>query len=141
MPKPVLSDSLFNADDVATAVLAEANLQVTNNDLGVTNISADFTLNSAVWSQNQGLKAYHFNGFVFFNTRVRASSTPSGGTTIYTISSDYTPDAEYSTPAVGLNADSAGQVQFRSDGTIKMWDPVNSGASFFDLCFSGWYRI
>ena len=46
MPKPVLSDSLFNADDVATAILDEANLQVTNQNLGVTDITSSFVINS-----------------------------------------------------------------------------------------------
>tara|TARA_Y100001938_G_scaffold150097_1_gene239599 strand:- start:1209 stop:1640 length:432 start_codon:yes stop_codon:yes gene_type:complete len=142
MPKPILSDSLFNADDVATAILNKANLQIANNNLAVTDISSSFTLNSSIFTEQQGLQAYHFNGFVFINSRFKADSTPSAGTKIYDIASDYTPNGIYSTPAVGIDSDTVGQIQFRdSDSTIKMWDPVNAGDSIFFLCFSGFYRI
>ena len=84
MPKPVLSDSLFNADDVATAILSEANLQVTNQDLGVTDISSAFVL-STNWNTWQGHRAYKFNGFVFIWMGTYKGSSASNGEVWMTI--------------------------------------------------------
>ena len=64
MPKPVLSDSLFNADDVATAILESANISVTNQDFAVVDRTSEFT-NQSDMSVN-AKKFFSFNGFMFF---------------------------------------------------------------------------
>ena len=69
MPKPVLSDSLFNADDVATALVNNYNLAVSNQDFAVTEISSNFSLETG-WDSLY-VKAFAFNGFVFINLECR----------------------------------------------------------------------
>ena len=75
MPKPVLSDSLFNADDVATAILSEANLQVANSDLGVTDITSSFVRDSNWVSSLGNDKCFKFMDFVFYNIGAYRAST------------------------------------------------------------------
>jgi hypothetical protein len=141
MPKPVLSDSLFNADDVATAVLSEANLQIANSNLGVTDISSSFTLNTSTWGHNSE-HMYLFNGFVFLSSYLTSSSTPSSNTVIYSISnSDYRPIERYRFPATGYQADSGSSVEIRTDGDIVIKDPTNTGDTTYFVVINGWYRI
>ena len=141
MPKPVLSDSLFNADDVATAVLSEANLQIANSNLGVTDISSHFTLQSG-WT----VTAPHFlffNGFVWWSGFYRHSTgTPSSGSTIITIdNSDYRPQTQWRLPAIGYQADSGSRVEINSNGNIEIHDPLNAGSGTFYIVTSYFWNV
>lgn len=142
MPKPVLSDSLFNADDVATAVLAEANLQVANSSLGVTDISNKFDLNSSDWSHETTAKhGFYFNGFVYFTSYFLRSNVPSSGTVIYTINdSDYYPHAVYYLPATGWQGDSGSRVQVQTNGQIIIKDPYEAVGNGYYIVVNGWWR-
>lgn len=142
MPKPVLSDSLFNADDVATAVLAEANLQVANSSLGVTDISNVFDLNSSVWTHDPNSKhGFYFNGFVFFTAYFYASNVPASNTVIYSISnSDYRPHAVYNLPGTGWQGDSASRVEVRTNGDIVIKDPYEAVGNGYYITVNGWWR-
>tara|TARA_R100000278_G_scaffold4613_1_gene7698 strand:+ start:353 stop:781 length:429 start_codon:yes stop_codon:yes gene_type:complete len=141
MPKPVLSDSLFNADDVATAILSEANLQVANSNLGVTDISSSFVLNSNTWSQTNP-HMYYFNGFVFVSAYLSTSSTPATNTVIWNISDpSYRPISTYSFPATGYQGDVPSQIEFRISGEVVVKDPVNVSSSTYYNTINGWYRI
>ena len=145
MPKPVLSDSLFNADDVATAVLAEANLQVTNNDLGVSDITDQFTVNSN-WltggTYPNKLIAYHFNGFVFFGLHIyKQNATPTTGEVIVTIdNADYRPGTTFSAPTVSHEGDTAMHVQILTNGDITINYAVNAGGSNFSVLVNCFWR-
>ena len=140
MPKPVLSDSLFNAGDVATAVLAEADLQVTNEDLGVTDISSSFSHNSN-WTFH-AFDAFSFNGFVFIQGQVSTSSTPSGSNlTFSTITNtDYRPSSNTVFPTISYEGDTGNFVKIYTDGSVFISSPVNVGASMYQVVFNGFYR-
>ena len=141
MPKPVLSDSLFNADDVAEAVLAEANLQITNNQLGVSDISSNFTLQAGFQWVNPHV--LFFNGFVFFSGYFRhGGGTPASGEIFVTIdSSSYRPSNIFSCPGVGYQADSGNHIQFKTNGDIIISDPVNQGTSDFYFTINCVYHV
>lgn len=142
MPKPVLSDSLFNADDVATAVLAEANLQITNSNLGVTDKSSLFTIQSG-WNANV-LEAYSFNGFMFVSSYfTHAGSTPANEETIWYINdSNFHPSQEVLMPSISHQGDYALSIKFQTDGNVKVRMPVNAGAdtTWYGI-INGWYRF
>ena len=140
MPKPVLSDSLFNADDVATAVLNEANLSVTNQDFGVVDRSSEFTADS-YWSLVYNKNFYSFNGFMFFNfSAYKANATPSNWQIIFTVSTDYAPNNDYVAPTIGYQADSAEYVLFKSNGDIQVNNPYNPSSHYY-VVVNGWYRF
>jgi hypothetical protein len=142
MPKPVLSDSLFNADNVATAILSEANLQVTNENLGVSDISSEFNLNSSVWNEARKHMIY-FNGFIFLSSYLYASGgTPATNTVIYSVSnSDYHPTTQWSLPAHGYQNDNGSSVQVQTNGDLIIKDPGQSGgSSTFYIILTGVYH-
>jgi len=87
MPKPVLSDSLFNADDVATAVLQQSNLSIANENLGVTDVSSSYSIagNGFVMFTGENILAFKFNGFVFMQWSIVWPDTVTDGATIITI--------------------------------------------------------
>jgi hypothetical protein len=143
MPKPVLSDSLFNADDVATAVLAEANLQVTNQDLGVTSHGSSIATLSSGWGHQVTANFYSFNGFMFFSfVCEHAGGSPAHAETFLTINdSDYYPIADFSCPSISYQGDNAYRIQINTSGEFKVLDPGNSGASSFYICCNAHYRF
>jgi len=141
MPKPVLSDSLFNADDVATAVLAEANLQVANSNLGVTDIGSHFTVGAGWAGQYQ--KFLYFNGFVFWaGYYFHSGGAPSGGETFLTIdNADYRPSVLWRLPAHGYQGDSGSRIEVNTNGDIKIMDPYNVGSATFYLTVSHFWNV
>ena len=142
MPKPVLSDSLFNADDVATAVLNKANLSISNASLGVSDVSSIISLES-IWSVNEtDVQAYHFMGFVFLHLNVYTSSTVANQTSVATITdSNYYPSKMIAMPTVAYQVDTSHQLQINTNGTIKIAYPDNQGSSTYFLCCNGFYKI
>ena len=140
MPKPVLSDSLFNADDVATAILSEANLQISSSDLGVVDRASKFVVDS-YWSTINYKNVYSFNGFMFFSfTAFKANATPSNGQIIFTIDSNFVPNAPYVTPTIGYQADSAEHVIFQTNGNVEVHNPNNPSSHYY-VVVNGWYRF
>lgn len=78
MPRPVLSETTFNSDNVATSILQQANLQIANSNLGVSDISSHFTVQSGWAAYNEHF--LFFNGFVWWSGYyIHAGSTPTGG--------------------------------------------------------------
>jgi hypothetical protein len=141
MPKPILSDSLFNADDVATAVLAEANLQISNNNLGTTDISDQFTIQTGfIWNNKHVL---FFNGFVFFSGYfTHNSGTPNNQETFVTIdNSDYRPQSHYVCNSIGYQADSSNRIIIAPNGNMQIYDPVNPGISTFHFTINFVYNV
>jgi hypothetical protein len=141
MPKPVLSDSLFNADDVATAVLAEANLQVTNSDLGVVDRESIFVVQSGFSLGRKQM--FSFNGFMFImGLGSHPNGTPTNGETIIQISdSDFYPSQPYAMPLTGHQADASEGLILNTNGSIEVHNPVNVGANHYYFGFNGWYRF
>ena len=144
MPKPVLSDSLFNADDVATAILQEANLQITNSVLGVTDRSSLLSYTSG-WSDadsNIVPKLFTFNGFAFISAMCYHSGTPGATEQFMTISdTDYAPDQTYALPTASFQGDTAQSVQITTNGEIKVYYPLNESDSGYSINFNGFYRF
>ena len=141
MPKPVLSDSLFNADDVATAVLAEANLQIANSNLGVSDISSSVTLQSG-WTVSH-LKFLYFNGFVFWGGFfTHGGGTPANNEAIATIDdANYRPTEIWRCQAIGFQTDSGSNVRILTNGRIEIEDPVNTGHTNFYVQINNFYHI
>lgn len=141
MPKPVLSDSLFNADDVATAVAQEANLQVANENLGVVDRSSLFTKNSSWIDNSHSIRAYSFNGFMFVNINIYSGSTPGSGTEMYQINdSNYYPTIFFTAPTVSYEGDLAFAVYIQTNGQIQIAHPLNPGQSAFHVVSNFFYR-
>lgn len=140
MPKPVLSDSLFNADDVATAILSEANLQISNSNLGVTDISSSFSHNSN-WSFS-GFHAFKFNGFVFIAGQASTSSTPSGNDLTMSTITDSTvrPTSDTAMPTASYEGDTGNFVKVYTTGEVFISAPINVGSGAFYVVFNGFYR-
>ena len=143
MPKPVLSDSLFNADDVATAVLAEANLQVTNNDLGVVDRSSIFQYKTG-FGQHFDKVAYSFNGFMFISMGIihNGSGITDGESPFEITDSDFYPIANHVFPTVSHQGDTANSLQIQSNGQVTIYSPVDSGnAGAWLGIINGFYRF
>lgn len=136
MPKPVLSDSLFNADDVATAVLAEANLQVANENLGVSIITTNFYSVTSGWTLETS-NVWTFNSIVFFNFICRHTGTPGSSEVFLTIQdSDYHPDTAHVFNTSSFEGDTAWHVQLTTNGEFKIRDPFDTGSSglYYIVC-------
>jgi len=138
MPKPVLSDTSFNADDVATAILQEANLQVTNQQLGVTTVT-DLLSNKISGLAISNELVYSFNGFIFISMTFDISS-PSDPTTLATINSNYTPITNFFFPVVGYQGDTSNHVVFKSNNDLILSAPTNVGSSHYFGTINGFYR-
>lgn len=141
MPKPVLSDSLFNADDVATAVLAEANLQITNDNLGVSVISSIHSLEPG-WSVSS-FRLIYFNGFVYWSGLYsHAGGIPNNGEVFAVINdADYRPTDDYVFPSTGYQADSNYRIRVATNGNIIVDDPVNQGQANYYIVVNGFWHI
>lgn len=140
MPKPVLSDSLFNADDVVSAVFAEANLQIANNELGVSNKTSIFTIQSGFGTN--AFQAYSFNGFMFVSGEVyHTSGTPADGAVIFAINdSTYHPTDTTYAPNIGYQGDSSYYLSFKDNGDVVVTTPNNLSASAWHVVFNMHYR-
>lgn len=143
MPKPVLSDSLFNADDVATAVLAEANLQIANSDLGVTDLGNPITLRTG-WQFTSGThQAFYFNGFVFLQYSCFKTSAPSSAETFGDITnSDYYPSYNVQHASVGYGGETAYFISINTSGEMSVHSPteISGGDATFRIRGNLWYR-
>tara|TARA_Y100001938_G_C7974352_1_gene370968 strand:- start:271 stop:699 length:429 start_codon:yes stop_codon:yes gene_type:complete len=141
MPKPVLSDSLFNANDVATAILDSAELSVTNQDFAVADRSSEFTIDS-FWTSALYSNFYSFNGFMFVNFYVyRSGSGPSHGQVIYSVSSSFAPNSVYSFNTSSHEGDTAEHIKFTTNGDFEVHNPDNEGSNSYYVVVNGWYRF
>lgn len=143
MSKPVLSELEYNADDVASAILSQADLSIANDDLGVLDISSSFSFDSGWQAEAHGIIAYKFMGFVFVNINcVHLNGNPVSGEGIGSVNnSSYRPSAKQTLPSIANEADSNAYVCFQTNGNIDQFNPEPSGSSHFYLCINGWYRI
>lgn len=138
MPKPVLSDSLFNANDVATAILDSAELSVTNQDFGVVNISSSITLDSN-WSTAYGPYCFAFNGFVFVSFTCYKTNAAHNDV-VANIAEPYRPTQNIPISTISKESDAALWLLFRTDGIVELNNPNNLGTNVFHVVVNGWYR-
>ena len=141
MPKPVLSDSLFNADDVADAIINSIDLSVLNVNLAVSDISSSFTYTSAFTVNS--IHSMHFNGFVFYSAYViHYGSSPSSGDKIGDITnSNYRPPSNYQFPAIGFEGDVGSSVEIKSNGEILLHNPTNTGNNNYYVVLNGFWNV
>ena len=146
MPKPVLSDLEYNADDVASAILSNADLAVTNQDFAITDITSSFVKESGFnnWHEE---KCILFNGFVFvsLNTYINSGhgSFDTAGMDAYTINnSAYYPDQDYWLSSSSHQQDTSLAVMIKDTGKIFISTPVEVGVDTnFHTVINGWYRV
>ena len=140
MSKPILSELEYNASDVASAILENADLSVTNQDFGVADCSDDFTIQTGF--SESGLQAYSFNGFMFIMMSVYSASTPDNGDNIYYNSNqDKRPSEVTFMPSISYQGDSANQITFNTNGYIVVSHPYNPQGGDWNAVVNGWYRF
>ena len=137
MSKPVLSELEYNASDVASAILENADLSVTNEDLGVSSIT---TLLTPISTMNiEYLRAYSFNGFVYVSARGWGDE-PDDEDKIFDINDDYTPIENTVFPTVSHAGDTATYLLFKTNDEVIVSVPENPGHTNWNFAFNGWYR-
>lgn len=141
MPKPVLSDSLFNASDVASAILNEADLSSIGNTFAVVDRTSLFTAQNSYILSSNGAGAYSFNGFMFVNFRIERSGGAVSGTCVSISDSNFYPTKLHTMPTISHEGDRANYVAFNTSGDIDMHLPSDQGSSAFFSVINGWYRF
>lgn len=141
MSKPILSELEYNADNVASAILSQADLSVTNEDLGVTERTSDFIAQSG-WTTSQ-MYIFSFNGFMFFSgSFVHADSVPADGEAFVINSNiDTRPSVAFHLSGGGYQGDTVNFVSINTDGEVTVDSPTGTGASSYYLSVNGWYRF
>ena len=141
MSKPILSELDYNASDVASAILSQADLSVTNEDFGVTDRTSLFTVGGGFSVGNK--QAFSFNGFMFISASFARSSTPGGSDALLSISdSDFYPINNTVFPTVSYEGDTAEYLTVSSStGEFTVSAPENVSASAYYGVFNGWYRF
>tara|TARA_B100000700_G_scaffold300452_1_gene368607 strand:- start:14 stop:454 length:441 start_codon:yes stop_codon:yes gene_type:complete len=144
MSKPILSELEYNADDVASAILEQADLSVTNQDFAVGDQRSSLELQSG-WSNmpsNLPPYLYTFNGFAFIAVSCyHPGGSPSSGEVFLKITnSDFHPVEKIHFPTTGYQGDTGEYVVFQPDGDVEIQNPDNAGASDYYLTINGWYR-
>ena len=144
MPKPVLSDSLFNADDVATALVNNYNLAVSNQDFAVTEISSNFSLETG-WDSLY-VKAFAFNGFVFINLECRHVGASPGTNEHFATNSNsnYFPTVLFTCPSTGWGGDTSDKIKFDTNGELIVSQDgstaQNPGNADYHIRLNAFYR-
>lgn len=139
MPKPVLSDSLFNADNVATAILAEANLQITNQQLGVHDRSDKITAQGGTNVNN--INMWEFMGFMFISFSGSHAGTPGNTEVLATLDSGYHPEKLTVFPGNSHQGDNVEFIRFLTNGDITYFYPQNVSDTTFFYAINGVYKI
>lgn len=145
MPKPVLSDSSFNADDVATAILQNANLQVANSNLGVTDVSSSYSISGSghVMFTNEPIVAFKFNGFVFMQWSLVWPSAVADGDNIISINDpSLYPSHPVKAPAISYEGDTVSAIRASANAThFTFIGERNLGNTGLHLSANYFYRI
>ncbi len=141
MSKPILSELEYNASDVASAILSQADLSVTNQDFAVTDRTTNFTLQSG-WTDN-GCKMFSFNGFMFLSIFIYHSvDEPSEGEVIFQVdNSDLYPTTDFFFNTISGAGDLANYIKINSSGQLQIFDPIDYGDSLFRVVTNGFYRF
>ncbi len=141
MSKPVLSELEYNASDVASAILENADLSVTNQDFGVSEVSDSFDVVTN-WTDNNRTKAFKFNGFIYLQFSCYKLSAPTNGEQFAEVSdSDLYPDYIVTGPTVSEDGESAHAWELSTDGEFKLVLPHTAGDSAFRVFIMAWYRV
>lgn len=140
MPKPILSDSLFNASDVSEAIVDTIDLGVVNTNLGVSDRGSIITSTSGFDFYYKNV--YSFNGFMFVAIYIKHNG--SGVTTeqIGTVTdSNYYPIVQTVFPTVSKAGDLAQAININTDGTIIVDNPVDANSDGWWSMINGFYRF
>jgi hypothetical protein len=128
-----------DADTLSDLVDDAPTADILNLDLSVTDITSDFTKSFTGNIYNEQL--YKFNGFVFVTMEIQFSPAVSVDTKVGEITnSTYYPASETKFPAIGLYADNARHIVFKTDGDIIASDPDNPSGSTLYVTINGFYR-
>tara|TARA_B100000686_G_scaffold110965_1_gene118177 strand:- start:1046 stop:1471 length:426 start_codon:yes stop_codon:yes gene_type:complete len=141
MSKPILSELEYNASDVASAILSQADLSVTNQDFAVTDRTDNFDIQSG-WTDN-GSKMFSFNGFMFISIFIYHSvDEPSEGEVAFQVdTSDLYPDGDYYFNTISGAGDLANYLKFNSSGELSVHGPEDHGDTLFRVVTNGFYRF
>ena len=140
MSKPILSELEYNASDVASAILENAELSVTNQDFAVSDRASIFVTATGWNLDNHNF--YSFNGFMFCSGRFYKATDPSNGETVCNINdSGLYPNSLYAFPSISHEGDYMQRLEFDTDGSLAVVNPVNQGGDYFYITFNGWYRF
>jgi hypothetical protein len=142
MPRPVLSETTFNSDNIATSILQQANLQITNENLGVSDISSDFTKASDISVNDSDIQAYKFNGFVFLTAGLYHDGDMANNDLIATIGSSVNyPATNTVLVSLGHGGDYAHFVKADSTGSLRIIHPYNVDGNTYYINFNGFYKL
>jgi len=140
MPKPILSDSLYNASDVSQAIIDTIDLSVINTNLGVVDRSSIITPTSGFDFYYKNV--YSFNGFMLVSIYIK--HTGSGVTTeqLGTVTdSNFYPITQAVFPSVSRAGDLAQAINFNTNGTIIVDEPVDANSDGWWSMINGFYRF
>ena len=142
MPKPILSELEYNASDVASAILASADLSVTNQDFGVTDQSDEFTILNSFYA-NYPIKAFQFNGFMFMQIGITRTTSPDSNTAIISIDeSDLVPNYNVVCNSISYQGESASEIYITADeANIYVGSVNNEGDDYFRIICNFMYRL
>ena len=140
MSKPILSELEYNADDVASAILQKADLSLTNENLGVTDIASILVAQSG-WAL-EFEQMFAFNGFAFVCFRCsHAGGTPSHNEALlYLNDSDYHPIDTFLFPSVSHLGDYSQRVEVRDDGYFYVNSPAQDPTDTYYIVINGYFR-
>ena len=120
MSKPILSELEYNANDVASAILQEADLSIANEDLGIVDRTSLFDeQNSYELASGTYAGAYSFNGFLFVNFSVDRDQ-PYAGACLQCSDSDFYPTVVTTMPTISHEGDRANYVEFDTSGNVNI---------------------
>ncbi len=140
MSKPILSELEYNASDVASAILSQADLSIANEELGVTDRSSLIVSTSGFDLTQKNV--YSFNGFMFISLYIKHDGAGVTNETIANISdSDFYPNADHVFPVVSHQGDLALAVWFNTSGSITVSNPVDEGDAGWWGMLNGFYRF
>lgn len=142
MPRPVLSETTFNSDNIATSILSQANLQVANSNLGVTDITSNFFSVQSGWTLEYS-NVFTFNSIVFFQLTCPHTGTPAIAEHFASIqNSDYYPTKSNRFVTSSFEGDTAWHVELTTSGQFKIRDPEDPGSSgLYYIMVTGAYLI
>jgi hypothetical protein len=140
MPRPVLSETTFNSSNIASAILEQADLSVTSEDLGVVDRSSVFTPDSNYSVIHKVM--YSFNGFMFVSYQSYRTGTPAHQSGVMTITdSDFFPNQTYHVSTIGWQGDVAEHCSINTNGNINIHNPTNVSHEYYYVQFNCWYRF
>jgi len=142
MSKPILSELEYNADDVASAILEQSDLAITNEELGFSDVSSYITKNGS-WTDWHDRKALKFQKIIFIYLNGYYSSVPANDTIIFTIDdADLRPEETVVIPgAYSYEGDNATLYKVKTNGDITVENPISAGDDTWRFIINATYHL